>query len=152
MTWWFFHWSTGWEKTTGDLLPGTDILLGGNPSMMARLRLREDILSAGCCCCHAKICWRKLEFLWRFFLGFQDIYLYIYIYCYCFTNFAARTINFWALQRLLRLWKNRSSTASSFRENPGLLGQLKITGEWWGGWSILKCSTWDVNHRNLQKR
>ena len=100
-------------KKHDDLLPGTNILLGGNPSMMARLRLREDMKqwSAGC---HASIWWRKLEILWRFFLGFQDIYILFYKF--------ARTINLWTLQRLLRLWKNRSSTASSFRENPGLLG------------------------------
>ena len=53
----------------------------------------------------------------RFFEDFFSVFK-IYILFYKF----ARTINLWTLQRLLRLWKNRSSTASSFRENPGLLG------------------------------
>ena len=63
-------------------------------------------------------CFNLVKETWDSLKIFSRFSRYIYILFYKF----ARTINLWTLQRLLRLWKNRSSTASSFRENPGLLG------------------------------
>lgn len=107
-------------------LPGTDILLGGNPSMMARLRLREDILR-----CHAmQIWWRKLQIHRFFFSVFKrDLFFLVFL---GFANYAARAV--YDLGPKIGVLVGEQELYSKLfpRKSWALWLRWKIHCEWWG--------------------